>query len=129
MPKAVYRPGGEGYNLTREQKEKSFDFQLQEYVWGYGYSSGARGSARGSTASRVAIIILLIQLSIAASFILWTITTGTSSTSWDSPTELISLALASEVPAEPKRLATGEAPVDLMKKQYCVAAEGRRLQL
>lgn len=118
-----FGPGGEGYDLTDEQKTKSYEFQIQIHVLGYGYSW------KGSSAAKVSLIILLIQLAIAASFIVWTIATGTSSITWDSPTELIALALASDVPADRKRLATGEAPIELLKKRYCVVTECKRLQL
>lgn len=125
MPKEQFGPGGDGYEseLTPEQRANSFSFQMNVSAEGYGYSFSR------STASRVSIIILLIHLAIAVSYIIWTITTGASSSSWDSPAELIALALASEEPADRKGLATGESSIESLKKRYCVIADGDRLQL
>lgn len=128
MPKGAFGPGGDPWNLPTGglDKNNSFGFQMYMYAEGYGYSF------RRSTASRVSIAILLAQLIIASCFIIYTITTGTSSSSWDSPAELIALALASEAPTTPanrKGLATGEASIEILQKLYCVKADGNRLQL
>lgn len=126
MPKGQFGKGGDAYTLTPEQKENSFSFQMDVLADGYGYSY------KYSRTSRVTLIILLIQLGIALAFILWSLATGTTSSSWDTPEELIALAFASEAPSNPsarRGLATGEAPKKFLKKRYCVVAEGSRVQL
>ena len=123
LPRGQFGLGGDAYNLTEEQKKNSFSFQMNVFAEGYGYSFSQ------SNAFRFSLIILFIQLAIAVSFIIWTITTGASSSSWDSPAELIALALASEEPSDRKGLATGESSIESLKKRYCVVADGDRLQL
>lgn len=127
LPNGTFGPGGDPYNLIGwPDKNNSFGFQMDMFAEGYGYSF------RRSTASRVSITILLLQLAIASCFIIYTISTGTSSSSWDSPAELLALAFASEAPQQPadrKGLATGEASIESLKKLYCVEADGDRLQL
>lgn len=123
MPRGHFEHGGDAYTLTPEQKENSFQFQMNVVAEGYGYSLSE------STASRVSKIILLIQLTIAVSFIIWAIASGASSSSWDSPAELIAVALASEEPAARKGLTTGESSIESLKKRHCVVADENRLQL
>lgn len=123
MLKGQFGECGDPYNLTQEQKGQSMGFKMQVYAEGFGYSYIY------SRTSRASIIILLIHLAVAMAFIIWSSSTGTSSSSWDSPAELIALALASDVPKHRRGLATGASSIKSLKRRYCVVTEGTRLQL
>ena len=123
MPQdSTFGPGEEVYNLSDEKYTRNlFSFQIDMFIEGYGYSF------RKISGTGVFIIILLIQLTIAIAFIFYSIATNSSSSSWDSPAELIALAMASEFPHDRKRLSTGEASIKSLKKLYCAEAGGNTL--
>lgn len=121
LPKGRFGPGGNTFNASSEGMVGNYTFQVDVLVIGYGFSFWKGRSMK------VAIIILLIQSSIAVAYILWSVLSGASSTSHDSFTELVALALASQEPENRRGLATGEASIASLTQRYCVVADGYRL--
>ncbi|KLU87925.1 hypothetical protein MAPG_06915 [Magnaporthiopsis poae ATCC 64411] len=94
-------------------------------MFGYGYSAQAGGSMHFFR-----MVWMFVYVAIAALFTLWSVcVAGISSSSWDSPIEVVALALRSPKPkGEIMPTSLVEDP-SVLGECYCVVAEGRDLEL
>lgn len=92
---------------------------------GYGYSAKGGGSLHSFR-----MVWMFVYVAIAALFTLWSVCmAGITSSSWDSPIEVVALALRSPKPkGEIMPTSLVEDP-SVLGECYCVVAEGRDLEL
>ncbi|KAI0125287.1 hypothetical protein BJ170DRAFT_735555 [Xylariales sp. AK1849] len=99
-------------------------FNLTADIRGYAYT-------RNDSVTYTAIVILFLYLPFGLGIMLWTSFRGITSTSWDSASELLVLALKSE-PPPPEVTAgtsTGIPTLNPLKRRYCVIVKGEVLEL
>lgn len=104
-------------NLT-----EAYSFRMNTDIYGYAYTSQNSGM-------RTSMIILLAYLPVIVLFLLWSLAAGITSTSWDSLSELLVLALKSR-PPPPEVTAGSSAGISSLrplKERYWIAEDGEQL--
>ncbi|KAH7128903.1 hypothetical protein EDB81DRAFT_906601 [Dactylonectria macrodidyma] len=123
-PKDVFAFGSENgtaYDVTDAEKEGSVSYHLKVYAGGYGYYL-VDGSSVGGLA------ILWLYVVVISPFIVWSVYTGTTSTSWDSMGEMLALAMKSPIPPESQLVGTSagiSSFVPLRERYYLRDSDGR----
>lgn len=114
--------GGNAFNISNSEKRLSTKFTMQATAQGWAYS--ARGSA-----AKFAIFALLLYAVIAASHWMYTIWNKESSSSWDSISELVALAMRSDQSESFVNTGAGIDSSAIFKKPAQVIDKEGRLQL
>lgn len=99
-------------------------FNVSGDVYGYAYS-------HDNQVTYLSMIILFLYLPIGVGIMAWTIFSGISSSSWETLSELLILALKSSPP--PKELtvgtSTGFSSLQPLRERYCVVVKENKLEL
>ncbi|KAK3166653.1 hypothetical protein OEA41_009778 [Lepraria neglecta] len=114
--------GGNAFNISNSEKALSTKFTMQATAQGLAYS--ARGSA-----AKFAIFALLLYAVIAASHFMYTVWNKESSSSWDSISELVALAMRSDQSESFVNTGAGIDSSAIFKKLARVIDKDDRLQL
>ena len=91
----TFGPGGNAYAVTPEQQATFYRLQMKAYVQGYAYT-------RSNSAVQLALVVLHLYVTIVVIYIVLTGVSGLTSSSWDTPSELLALALRSTPPSREK---------------------------
>lgn len=119
----VFGPGGNAYDVTAEQQESFYRLHMHTWAEGYAYSTS-------SASVMFSIIILFIYVAVAVVFMVVSVCSGFTSTAWESPIELMALALASPELEDMKSMAAGVSTIEPLRKRYCVVEKGEdRIEL
>ncbi|KAH6898016.1 hypothetical protein B0T10DRAFT_543067 [Thelonectria olida] len=120
----VFGPGGSPYAVSSEDKARLYGMEMQTWITGYAF-------ADNSLTMRAAMAVFYVYVLVVVVFSIWSIWSGITSSSWESVPELLSLSLADQASAEKSGMRDPEesAPMDFMKENYCIAAEGSKLRL
>ncbi len=113
--------GGNAFNISNTESSASTKFTMRAYAQGYAYNS--RGSA-----AKLAIIALLLYVGIALFHLMYTLLySRETSSSWDSISELVALAMRSDrseglvnTGAGIKTVAIFEMPTKVIAKNGCL---------
>ncbi len=115
--------GGNAFNVSTTDQQKSTKFTVQVEAQGYAYSS------RG-TAAKFSVVVLLLHLSIALGHFLYTwFYSRESSDSWSSISELVALAMRSTSPQSLENTGAGIYCIEVFEKETRVVERNGRLQL
>lgn len=115
--------GGAAYNVSDEASAKFLKAHMRVTAKGYAYhwSGGA---------IQASVTVLAIYVAIAVVHVCLTISTGKTSSSWDSPCEIIALAANSTPPHGPlNNTGAGISKLSTLKQMVCIEATGSVLQL
>ncbi|EJT76290.1 hypothetical protein GGTG_06211 [Gaeumannomyces tritici R3-111a-1] len=92
-------------------------------MFGYGYS-------RNSDQAGPLLAGLFAYSAVAVLFLLWSVgLVGVASSSWDSPLEVVALALRSPRPADKALPSSLVENPEVLSGRYCIAADGEDLLL
>ena len=125
MPRAghVLGYGGNAFNLSSAARAKSTKFTMQANINGYAYS------ARGST-PRFSLVVLLFYTLIVLFHVAYTLRSQESSSSWDTISELVALAMRSKDTHKVfDNTGAGIVSMKLFKQHTQVVERDGRLQL
>lgn len=115
--------GGNAFDVSTSDQQKSTKFTVQVEAQGYAYSS------RG-TAAIFSVVVLLLHLSIALGHFLYTwLYSRESSDSWSSISELVALAMRSTSPQSLENTGAGIYCIEVFEKETRVVERNGRLQL
>ncbi|KAM5350773.1 hypothetical protein ACJ41O_007278 [Fusarium nematophilum] len=126
-PQEVFAFGsksGSAYQVTDAEKKGSSLYRLKVFAGGYGYAL-LDSSLIG------ALSILWLYVVIISVYITWSVVTGTSTTSWDSMSEMLALALKSPAPSGQQFDGTsaGISSIVPLRQRYYLRADDDRLVL
>ena len=113
--------GGNAFDLAGQSVETVTQFTLKVQAFGWAYSS------RGST-TILSIIILLIYCTLAIMHSVYMVWTGLSSSSWDSISEITTLAMNSDQSSKLINTGAGIETSAVFQEIIHVASDGDRLQ-
>ncbi|KAF9874306.1 hypothetical protein CkaCkLH20_08289 [Colletotrichum karsti] len=106
---------------TDQDRLAGLDFVGDVFAYYYTYKDPA---------VRYSLIGLLVYCVMAVAFISWSLSTGITSTSWESTPELLALAIRSPVPENNEMPTSMLEEIEPLRKRYCVVVgEGNSLQL
>jgi hypothetical protein len=119
-----FGPGGNAYNVSDEDQQTYFNTPLEAWIVGYAY-------AHNDTTIMVSMTCLYVYAAVATLFMLWSIVSGVTSTSWNSVSELLALALKSPSPGkdELSGVSGGVLSTEPLKQRYCLLAKEDEVQL
>lgn len=105
----IWREGGvdnleysSNWNSTELADRQGFSHTIPQRFYKYGYGYGTNGLA-----VRVSLAILIIYCAVAIAHIIYSITTGISSTAWDSASEVVALSMNSRPATELQNTCAG----------------------
>ncbi|KAF6821902.1 hypothetical protein CPLU01_12350 [Colletotrichum plurivorum] len=116
------RPSRTAYAVPGDRENGNLDayyrVRVDADVFGYAYTSRLSGMS-------TSMIILLAYLPIVGAFLVWSLATGITSTSWDSVSELLLLALKSPPPGRAATAGTSAGITELapLRERYWVAKD------
>ncbi|KAH7327309.1 hypothetical protein BKA65DRAFT_510347 [Rhexocercosporidium sp. MPI-PUGE-AT-0058] len=120
--KGVFGPGGSAFNFTPAVDDQSVKFEMKTTVNGYGYGP--------TTATILSSIVLAVYVLIAFIFLIYSMVfSQTTSSSWDSITELVALAMNSTPSSALHNTGAGIACLRTLKQPVTVGVAGDCLQL
>ncbi|KAK1834637.1 hypothetical protein QBC39DRAFT_20157 [Podospora conica] len=127
LPVTEFGPAGENaYLATTEEQANYFSVELEAGIEGYGYDNS-------ETATQLAMACLYAYAGIVLLFLVWSLWSGITSTSWDTVLELVVMALKSPPTAEGAgRLAgvsAGVTSTGPLRQRYVMAVEGSGITL
>jgi len=129
-PKQGYGDKGEvtpAYTTTEDERRGASEYHLTVKVTGYGYGR----PPDDGTSIFGSLVVTWIYLAIAFLYIVWSMWTGITTSSWSSSSELLALALKSPVPPDrvPESSRDGVGGVVSLKDRYLLEVQGGKVVL
>jgi hypothetical protein len=123
LPKgSVFGTGGSAFNYSFQAGDQSIKFEARTTVNGYGYGV--------TTAPLLSTLVLLIYSLIAMIYVVYLICFAkTTSSSWESITELVALAANSTPSLTLKNTGAGIATLRTLKQPVKIGVSNDRLQM
>ncbi|KAE8441931.1 hypothetical protein EG329_004139 [Mollisiaceae sp. DMI_Dod_QoI] len=123
LPKGtIFNTGGSAFNYSYQEGDQSTKLEVKTTVNGYGYGI--------TTATLLSTLVLLIYSLIAISYIIYTIFFAkTTSSSWESITELVALAMNSKPSSAMQNTGAGIATLSTLKQPIRIRVSDDRLQI
>lgn len=120
----VFGPGGDAFNVTEEQKQQFFGVEMEAYIEGYGYG-------RDDVAILLSMACMCVYAVAVLIFVVWSMASGVTSTSWDTIVELIAIALKSNPPPRGKLdgVSAGIMTTQPLRQRYCMSADDDSITL
>lgn len=125
MPSAgkIFGVGGNAYNVSKDEQERFYKTRMDVFAQGYAYVY--RGQAL-----KLSVTILVIYAAIASTHTLYTVFTFSASSSWNSPSELVALALTSDPPPDSfNNTAAGISHISTLRQDFRIEASQDHLRL
>ncbi|KAK3384862.1 hypothetical protein B0H63DRAFT_172515 [Podospora didyma] len=115
---SVYGPGGEAFAITEKQKGEYFSLEMEAWAEGYGYGRSDLTILLSMACLGVYAVSVLV-------FVVWSVSSGITSTSWDTVLELVAIALKSPPPAKGKMegVSAGIMTAQPLRQRYCMSAD------
>jgi hypothetical protein len=123
LPKdSVFGYGGSAFNYSYQPEDQSTEFYAKTTVNGYGYGI--------ATATILSTLILLIYSLISMIYVVYSICFAkTTSSSWESITELVALAVNSKPSSALHNTGAGIATLRTLKQPVSIRVSDDRLQM
>lgn len=123
LPKcSVFGTGGSAFNYTYREGDQATKFEARITMNGYGYEY--------STATLLSTLVLFIYNSFALTHVVYSICFGkTTSSSWESITELIALAVNSKPFSTLQNTGAGIATLGTLKQSVRIGVSDNRVQM
>ncbi|KAM0345018.1 hypothetical protein ACHAPU_006902 [Fusarium lateritium] len=117
----VFGQGGDPYSISDEDKKRYFKAEMETWVTGFAF-------ADNSLTMRGAMAVFYVYALLVLIFSVWSIWSGITSSSWESASDILVLALADRNTGPDTGNPHSGSP-DILKENFCVSTDGGTLRL